>query len=167
MRCVVLLASLLVIPACGGGGGGGSTPPATEPIRLSAAAVEFGPATTTAELTVSLDSIGAVAPALAKVDIELPAGVVLAAEPLVAAQPLLAWTGAMVDGRYRVVCGDDRNANAVLLQPGPLFRLRLTTAVPRQAGSFTITLRGLQVARANGDDATTDPNPTTVSVTVR
>lgn len=167
MRCVVLLASLLLLPACGGGGGGSSTPPANEPIRLSAAAVEFGPATTTAELTVSLDAVGPVAPALAKVDIELPAGVMLATEPLAAAQPLLTWNGAMVDGLYRVVCGDDRNQNPALLQPGPLFRLRLTTAVPRQVGSYTITLRGLQVARANGDDANTDPNPTTVSVTVR
>jgi len=160
-----LVSSLLLLSACGGGGGSPSA--VSTPIRLSAAALEVAPTATSAELVVQLSEAPAPAPVLIEVAIELPPGLVLTEDPLQAAQPAPTLDGGLVDGRYRVVCGDARNKSALPLQVGPLFRMRVTTAVPRQVGTYSITLRNLRAAQSNGEAVAVDPNPTVVSVTVR
>lgn len=165
MLRVLPVSLLLLLSACGGGGSSPST--VSTPIRLSAVALELAPATTSAELVVQLSEAPAPAPVLIEVDLELPDGLVLTADPLQAAQPAPTLDGGLVDGRYRVVCGDARNKTALPLQVGPLFRVRVTTATPRRTGTFSITLRNLRAAQSNGEAVAVDPNPTVVSVTVR
>lgn len=167
MRCAVPFAVLSVLAACGGGGGGGGAP-ATTPTRLSAAALDLGPATTEAELAVQLAATPAQPPVLLEVAVELPAGLTLASgNPLVATQSTPTLDGGTVGGRYVVVCGDAKNKAATPLQPGPLFRVRVQTTTPRQTGTYSITLRNLRASNSDGSAAAVDPNPTIVSVTVR
>jgi hypothetical protein len=165
MARIVLSAPLFLLIACGGGGGS-STSPVGAPTRLAASAVELAPGATAAELTVTLAEVTD-APTLLTVAFELPPALTIAASPLTAAQPVPTLDGNLHDGRFVVVCGDARNKVAQPLQPGPLFRLRLATTSPRLLGTHTITLRNLTAARSDGSAANVEPNPTTVTVTVR
>ncbi|MBM4063004.1 MAG: hypothetical protein FJ265_18200 [Planctomycetes bacterium] len=155
----------LCLAACGGGGGGGSA--VAVPMRLAASPLDLGPATTAADLEVALADRGSAAPVLLEVAVELPAALAFATEPLVALQPAPTLDGGTVAGRYVVVCGDARNKAAQPLQQGPLFRLRLVTASPRQPGTHRITLRNLRAAQQDGSPAPVEATPTAVDVVVR
>jgi hypothetical protein len=110
----------------------------------------------------------ATAPALLQVAIELPPALTIApGASLQPGQPLATLRGETVNGRYLVVCGDDRNREALPLQNGLLFSLRLATATPRQLGTFAITLRDLLAAKSDSSNADGDVNPVIATVTVR
>ncbi|MEO6595678.1 MAG: hypothetical protein ABIP94_13070 [Planctomycetota bacterium] len=166
VRRPVLLAFLLV-SACGGGGGG-PTPPIAAPARLAATDLDLGPATTSAELLVSLATTTVPAPVLLEVAVELPPALTMTAnERLLAVAPVATLDGDFVSGRFVVICGDAQNPVAQPLQPGPLFRLRLATAVPRQPGTYTILLRNLRAAASDGSASAAQTEPTSVKVTIR
>ncbi|HEX5051440.1 MAG TPA: hypothetical protein VFZ65_06680 [Planctomycetota bacterium] len=166
-RCPVLLA-LLLVPACGGSSGGGATPPAAAPARLTAADLDLGPATTSADLVVGLATTTEPAPVLLQFAVELPSALSVApTDRLQAAVPLATLDGDFKDGRFVVLCGDGQNANASALQVGPLLRLRLVTATPRQPGTYTILLRDLRAATNDGGASAATTEPTSVQVTIR
>ncbi|MBX3464077.1 MAG: hypothetical protein KF830_12965 [Planctomycetes bacterium] len=159
---------LLFVPACGGGGGGGSTPPAALPVRLAAAPLDVGPATTAVDLVVELADATSIAPVLLQVAIELPPALALApADRLQAIAGVPDLDGETKDGRFVVLCGDARNPAAAPLAKGPLFRLRLVTSTPRQLGVHQIRLRDLRAADSAGTNLAVDPAPALVAVTVR
>jgi len=161
-----LLPAVLLFSACGGGGGGGTSVAA--PVRLSVPDLDLGPATTSAELLVQFAQPPATGTALLQVAIELPPALTIApGAPLQPGQPLATLKGEMVSGRYLVVCGDDRNREALPLRTGLLFSLRLATTTPRQVGTFQITLRDLLAARSDSSNADGDVNPVVATVIVR
>lgn len=163
-----LAAGLLLLTSSCGGGGGGSGPAAGNPARLAATGLVLAPTATTGELSVSLADLPATAPVLVQITIELPPALTVAAtDPLVAVQPVERLDGNRKGNVYRVVCGDDRNPQGTPLQNGELFRLRLVATTPRQIGDHVILLREPILALSDGAAADTDPNPVTVTATVR
>lgn len=155
-----------VLAGCSGGGGGGGG--VATPARLMTTGVEFGPASTAADLVISLQDLPTPAPVLLQVTIDLPAAVAVASNaPLAAVQATPTLRGAMHAGGYRVVCGDDRNPAGQPLQNGELFRVRLVTTQPRQNGQFEIVLRDLKAALGDGTPAAIDTNPITATANVR
>jgi hypothetical protein len=156
-----------VLSACGGGGGGGPKPPANVEARLDAPSLDLGPATTAAELAVAL-AFGGAAPSLLEVAVELPPALVVAeGEPLLAAQPVHTLRGGSHDNHYRIVCGDAATRDGAPLAAGPLFRLRLATATPRQVGTFELVLRDLRAVASDGSAVAAATQPRVVTVTVR
>ena len=83
------------------------------------------------------------------------------------AVPLVTLDGDVVDGRFKVICGDGQNPIANLLPRGPLFRLQLVTTEPRQQGSHTIRLNSLRAVASDGTPIAAETNPTEVVVIVR
>jgi hypothetical protein len=163
-----MLSSLLLLAACGGGGGGDAAPPATQPMRLTATALDLGPATSSAELVVSLPDTPTGSPVLLQVAIELPPALVLAAgAPLQAATNLVHLEGEWHDGRYLVLCGDAQNRIAAPLPTGALFRLRLAAATPRQVGQHEIRLLDLRATDSVGTRLPVATDPLLIPVTVR
>ncbi|MCU0866489.1 MAG: hypothetical protein MUC36_22115 [Planctomycetes bacterium] len=155
----------LCVAACGGGGGGGAVLPSA-PTRLLATDLELGPTVNQGDVVVRLSSVPDPAPVLLQVAIEIPPQLSLPAggERLLAAAPLVDLDGDFVDGRFVVMCGDARNANAVPLAVGDLFRLRLQPSLPRQPGTYTVRLR--QVLAASRDGAAVAAETETISATV-
>ncbi|MGB3965094.1 MAG: hypothetical protein WBO45_00070, partial [Planctomycetota bacterium] len=152
----------------GGGGGTVTPPPASGNARLAADAVEIGSAATVADVTVQLASAPAEGACLLQVAVELPPELTLPAnDRLQAAQPLPTLDGDFAAGRFVVLCGDAQNVAAANLALGPLFRLRLTPASPRQPGTYTVRFVGLKASTRDGTAVPADTNPTVVSVIVR
>lgn len=167
MRLPSWLLLSLCLPACGGGGGGGTVVPVTTPVQLAAPPLDLGPGSTTAELAVALPQDVA-RPALLRVTIELPPELQFAAsDRLVAAVPVPDLDGELQDGRLVVLCGDARNVQAAELPAGPLFRVRLATAVPRRTGTVAVRLVDLQATTADGTPLSVETAPTEVPVVIR
>lgn len=162
-----LLSALVLLPACGGGSSGPVAPVGT-PLRLEADALDLGPATTTAELTVRLAGEPQLSPVALQVAVELPPALLLAAgSKLVPATPLATLDGDVIDGRFLIVCGDAQNVVAAQLAKGPLFRVRLATSTPRQTGTFQVQLTGLRASTAGGEPVAVEATPTVVQVVIR
>lgn len=162
----LLWSSLLVLAACGGGGGGGSVD-VRNPVRLAAAKVEIGGASTGGELAVTLPGAPAGDPALLELTVELPAALQLATNPLHADRTLPTLDGNLVDGKFVVVCGDAHNKAAAALTAGGLFRLGFLCTTPRQVGTHSIRLAVRRAAANDGTVVPVDPNPVLVDVVVR
>jgi hypothetical protein len=154
--------------ACGGGGGGGGAAPVGDATRLAADAAEIAPAALATELLVRLARSPAVAPTLLELAVVLPPQLVLpAGARLQAAAPLANLDGDVVGNRFVVLCGDAQNEAAAPLAVGPLFRLRLQAASPRQPGEYTVRLESVRAASRTGEALPVDPAPVDVRVTVR
>lgn len=168
LRASPFVVPLLCLSACGGGGGGGTVAPVAVPVRLDAAPLDLGPAVTATELLVRLADDTTEAPALLQVAVELPPALALpASDRLVAATPVPNLDGEPRDGRFVVLCGDARNPDAAALPKGPLFRLRLVTATPRQPGTYELRLVDLEAAAADGRRLPVHTEATVVPVTIR
>jgi hypothetical protein len=166
------LCALLPVAACGGGGGSApaSVPGATA-ARLAAAAVEIGPAANAhGELEVRLEAVPSDGPCLLELAVDLPPAVTVPATDRLAPAtpaPLPTLDGDFVGAAFHVLCGDAANAAAAPLAVGPLFRLRLVAATPRQPGTHRVRLRPLRAATAPGAAAPFDVAPLDVDVVVR
>lgn len=166
IRCLAL-SLLLLVPACGGGGGG-TVVPATVPVRLTAAPLDLGPATSEVELVVQIDAATTESPVLLQLAIELPPALAFAAsDRLLPSANAATLDGELQGNRLVVLCGDAQNPVANVLAKGPLFRVRLVTATPRQVGTHEVRLIELRAAAADGSRLPTDAAPTIVPVTLR
>ncbi len=167
MPCRRLVPLLLLVPACGGSGGGTVTQ-VSVPVSLQADALDLGPATSEAELVVRLAGDVAETPVLLQVEVELPPALLLAAtNRLLPAASLVTLDGEVHEGRLRVICGDAQNPTAAPLAKGPLFRVRLVAATPRQPGTYAVRLSGLLAATAAGTRVAVATEATVVTVTLR
>lgn len=159
---------LLLLAACGGGGGGGVVTPVTAPLALTAAPLDLGPATSEVELVVQLATDGGQAPVLLQVAIELPPALTLASGTrLLPARNLPTLDRELTSNQLLVVCGDAQNADAGPLAEGPLFRVRLVAATPRQVGTHAVRLTGLLASAADGSRLTVATEPAVVAVQLR
>jgi hypothetical protein len=166
---LLLLVACALPASCGGGGGGSATTPVAADARLAAESIEIGAGAAFADVTVTLASAPAEGTTLLQVDVVLPPQLTLpASERLQPARPLVTLDGDAVDGTFRVICGDASNgATAANLALGPLFRLRIAPALPRQPGTWRVDLRNLRASTRGGAAVPVDTNPTIVDVTVR
>jgi len=159
---------VLLVPACGGGGGGGVVTPLTVPVTLQADPLDLGPATSEAELVVQLATDSGQAPVLLQVAVELPPALALApGTRLLPARSLPTLDGEASSNRLLVLCGDAQNADAAPLGKGPLFRVRLVAASPRQTGTHSVRLTGLLASAADGTPLTVATEPIEVPVRLR
>jgi hypothetical protein len=158
----------LCVAACGGGGGGGAVLPSA-PTRLLATDLELGPTVNQGDVVVRLSSVPDPAPVLLQVAIEIPPQLALPSggERLLAASPLVDLDGDFVGGRFVVMCGDARNANATPLAVGDLFRLRLQPSLPRQPGTYTVRLRQVLASSRDGAAVAAETDTISAVVTVR
>lgn len=155
------------LAACGGGGGGSGVGVAA-PARLVVDAVDIAAGVTAADLVVRLDGTPEPQPALLEVAVELPPQLTLAAnDRLVASRAVATLDGDWVGNRFVILCGDAQNASAAPLAPGALFRLRLVPTLPRQPGTWTVTLHDLRTAANDGTVAPAAGAPVTVAATIR
>ncbi len=163
-----VLPLLALAASCGGGGGSVVVTPAGPTASLAAADVEIGPAVAAADVTVRLASSPELAPSLLQVAVALPPQLVLPAnDRLQAAVPLATLDGGVVGDRFVVLCGDAHNPGAAPLALGPLFRLRLQPASPRQPGTYTVRFENVRAATRTGEAVPVDPAPVTATVVVR
>lgn len=167
MRACLSATILLTFVACGGSGGG-TVAPATVPVRLQADALDLGATVHAADLVVRLASDTTETPVLVQASIELPSALALPpTDRLQAIAALPTLDGEALSGRFLVVCGDTQNVVAAPLPRGPLFRLRLVAATPRQHGTFEVRITELRAAAADGTRLPVEAAPTVVPVTLR
>jgi hypothetical protein len=159
---------LLLAAACGGGGGGTAVVQPTAPARLAVDGATIAATANGADLLVRLAALPSPAPALLELAIELPRELTLPVDGrLAAAVSLATLDGDFHGGRFVVLCGDAQNRDAAPLQVGPLFRLRLQPAAPRQPGTYSVRVSNRRAAGIGGEDLPIDAEAITVQVVVQ
>lgn len=169
MRSSWFVLAALGLAACGGGGGGGDpVPPVAVNAIIQVAPLEIAAGSGAADLTVALTEGGSPAPALLEAHLELPPELRLPAQDrLLSASNTVMLDGNLVDGRFVVLCGDNKNVDALPLASGPLFSVRLEPTPPRRPGTYTVTVRNLRAASSGGDNVPLAADTLTVAVTIQ